>query len=107
MAEYAVQNVGDGVAAVTYAAPAGSGDLAGTGSRRELRVRAGATPTTVTVVGARACNLGQTHDKVLTIAANTEGVIPLTPERFGRDSDGKAVVNYTSTATITVALVQI
>lgn len=109
MAEYSVQSAQPtGSVAVTYAAPAATvGDLAMPGARRELRVKTAATGTTVTVVGARACNQSVIHDLVVVIGTNAEAVIALPPERFGRTADGKAAVNYTSIATVTVALVEV
>lgn len=62
---------------------------------------------TVTVVGKLACNKGVIHDLVATVPAGAIRLVgPISPTQFADPTTGLASVNYSATATVTVAAIR-
>ena len=61
----------------------------------------------VTVVAKSPCNQGVLHDLVVAVPAGAIRLIgPLSPGRFADPVTGLASVNYSATATVTVATIR-
>jgi hypothetical protein len=93
-----------GSGAIVYAAAAGGGDSFVAGDNIVLRVKAGATPVTVTVASQRACDQGGTHNGGGVVAANTEQAFGPFPGNRWADTAGLVQVTYNQVVTITVAV---
>lgn len=74
----------------------------------DLFVRnASAGAITVTVVAKTTCNQGVLHDLVVAVPAGGDKLIgPLPPQRFADPATGLASVNYSATASVTVASIR-
>lgn len=89
-----------------YVAATAGGDTLQPGDNVVLRVKAGATPVTVTIASYRPCDQGGTHNAGGVVAANTEQEFgPLPGNRFANPTTGLVDVTYNQVATITVAAV--
>lgn len=105
MAVIPVQKASDATA-ITMAAAA-AGDTFPHSRRRALRVNNGSgAPITVTIVAQKPCDQGVLHDRVVTVAAGAEKLIPAGLERFA-DDVGQVHVTYSATASVTRAAVEI
>ena len=95
---YTIQSPPHAGAAVTLIAPGGtSGDTAPTGSGLALFVSNGATPTTVTLTPQNFDGL-VVGTRTVTIAANTQYLIPLPASVYG---SGTTAIGYGNVTTLT------
>jgi hypothetical protein len=101
MATLTVQQAALAGAAITEAAASAGGDDFPNDGRTVLVVKnADATPTTVTVAAAVACELGTLHNAVVAVTnAQTWQIGPFPPGQFG----ASCVVTYSKVTSLTVA----
>lgn len=95
--------------ALTYAAATAGGDTLALGTatnRPVFLVRNGGSSRTVTLAGVNKCNLGFTHDQVVTCAAGDTEIVPAaqTIDRTPATS-GNVTVTYDAVTSLTIALV--
>lgn len=100
--------VNAGTTEALVAATAG-GDTMVPGTRTFLKVNnASASAITVTITCQVPCSYGSgtpTHDLVVTVAAGAIRDIGFVdPVRFGRSSDGAAVISYSAVTSVTVGV---
>jgi hypothetical protein len=108
VANLATQAAAQSGTVVNYVAATAGGDTCEASGDVELRVKAGATPATVTVASPTMCNQGGNHPLVVVVAANSEVAIgPLPPQRFASTVTGLVGITYSQVATITVAVVRV
>jgi len=97
-----------GLTEAMVAATAG-GDTMTPGTRVFLRVNnASGAAITVTITCQVPCSYGSgtpTHDLVVTVGAGTvKDIGYIDPVRFGRSSDGQAVISYSAVTSVTVGV---
>ena len=95
----------------TYVSAAGGGDTVRPGDDVFLHVKnGGGAPITVTIVQAVSCSFGgatPTHDRVVSVPASGERMIPTGPAaRYASQSTGLASITYSAVTSVTVAAVQ-
>ena len=106
MAQIAVQKATLTGVIPTYVAASAGGDTFINNANTTFEVKnAAATPTTVTILSRVNCNMGGTHDIVVTIPATTTKIIgPFSAGRFN-DENKLVQVNYSAVTTVTVAAI--
>lgn len=111
MADLTTQVIVETGLAPTYAAAASGGDTADISNERTfLHVKnTNAATRDVTVDSTQNCNQGFDHNLVVTVAATAGDVMigPLPRARFGRASDGRAVITYSAVTGVTIAVVRV
>lgn len=110
MAILSVQSVGSGGSAITFSSAAAGDKFSNSGNERLVVKNGSGSPITVTIDSPGTCNFGlaanAAHDLVVTVAAGAESWLPvLTPVQYN-DTSGFANIVYSSTTTVTVAVVK-
>ncbi|WP_256789812.1 hypothetical protein [Frankia sp. AvcI1] len=106
MALVSTQQVAAPGTTITYAA-AGAGETIIPGERTTVRIRNGSGASiTVTLAGVQPCSQGGTHDRVVTVPAGGDADLPTGPAvQFANTSTGQASLTYSSTSSVTRAVV--
>jgi hypothetical protein len=110
MATLSAQSVAAGGTAITFTAAAAGDKFLNSGNERLVVKNGSGSPITVTIDSPGTCNFGlanaAAHDLVVSVAAGAEEWLPLLDLATFNDATGFANIVYSSTTTITVAVVK-